>query len=271
MARSNKAWPALAAMLATSLSLGIPEANAGDDIPTLETVVAQADSVQAFYMMLAPMIGTGLPLELDQIDPIDSEDGDCERLRSLSFTLGCSANGVQEHDALRSKNSYAAGSSMYQLLEYQGRGDTGLFAASDIGSALNRFEWEWSKGGDLQTLSTEFFESIWAVCDSQYLSGASQANVNACIRASGQFLTEMAHFINPQTRNIWVDRVLADTLQVRPTWSGVSFSFSYRGVSSSFGFESIPSAIPDFKENLYREWTCKRVRQERQEASCPIV
>ncbi|MFT4179718.1 MAG: hypothetical protein QM612_09700 [Thermomonas sp.] len=160
---------------------------------------------------------------------------------------------------------------MYQLLEYQGRSDTGLWAASDFGSALNAFELQWATGSDLQQISQEFFEEIHRICDSQYTGGAAQANVNACIRAGGQFLVEMAQFINPQTRNTWIDQVLADTLQIRPTWSGVNFSFSYKGASSSFGFESIPSAIPSYKDNVFRDRACKQVRDERRAAGCPIA
>jgi len=252
------------------LCFGPGSAKASDDIPTLKTVIAQANSVQTFYMMLPPLV-MGLPLQLDQIDPIGSEEGDCEKLQNMTFMLGCSVNGLQERDKLRSKNSYAAGSSMYQLLEYQQRSDTGLFAASDFGSALNAFELKWAQGGDLDNVSEEFFKKIMEICDFQFGEGAAQANVNACVHAGGQFLVEMANHIDPQVRNTWVDQVLADTLQIRPTWSGVKFSFSYNGVSTSFGFESIPSAIPDYKENLFKDWGCKRVREDRQEAGCPIA
>lgn len=270
MARQNTMRSVLS-VFAMALCFGQGSASASDEIPTLDTVIAQADSVQTFYMMLPPLVTMGMQLEFDQIDPINSEEGDCERLQEMTFMLGCSVNGLQERDTLRSKNSYAAGSSMYQLLEYQSRSDTGLWAASDFGSALNAFELKWAQGGDLQRLSQEFFMDIAAVCDFQFANSASQENVNACIRAGGQFLAEMATFINPQTRNTWVDQVLADAFQIRPTWSGIRFSFSYSGVSSSFGFDSIPGAIPDYKKNLFKDWGCKRVREDRQAAGCPIA
>lgn len=269
MARQNIMRSVLS-VLAMGLCFGPGSAKASDDIPTLKTVIAQANSVQTFYMMLPPLV-MGLPLQLDQIDPIGSEEGDCEKLQNMTFTLGCSVNGQQERNTLRSRNSYAAGSSMYQLLEYQGRSDIGMFAASDFGSALNAFELKWAQGDDLQRVSKEFFMDIAHICDSQFANGASQENVNACIRAGGQFLVEMANFNNPQTRNTWIDQVLADTLQIRPSWSGVKFSFSYHGVSSSFGFDSIPSALRDYKENLFKDWGCKRVREDRQAAGCPIA
>lgn len=268
MARKNKMRPALS-VFAVALCFGQGSASASDDIPTLETVIATADSVQTFYLMLPPLISMGLPVA--QIDPVASEAADCERLQNMTFMLGCSVNGLQERETLRSKNSYAAGSSMYQLLEYQQRSDTGFWAASDFGSALNAFELQWAQGGDLQRVSEEFFLEITAICNSQFSTSASQENVNACIRAGGQFLVEMATFINPQTRNTWVDQVLADALQIRPTWSGIKFSFSYNGISSSFGFESIPSALPGYKENLFKDWGCKRVREDRQAAGCPIA
>ncbi|QNN71355.1 hypothetical protein [Thermomonas carbonis] len=254
MAREN-IRKAVLSVFAMALCFGHGSVSASDDIPTLDAVIAQADSVQTFYaMLLPPIMILGPPIQYDQIDPVSSEESDCERLQNMTFMLGCSASGLQERDTLRSKNSYAAGSSMYQLLEYQARPDTGLWAASDFGSALNAFELEWAQGGDLQRVSEEFFVDIAAICNSQFASSASQENVNACIRAGGQFLVEMANFINPQTRNTWVDEVLADTLQIRPTWSGVRFSFSYNGVSSSFGFDSIPAALPSYKKNLFKDW-----------------
>lgn len=268
MARKNKMRSALS-VFAVALCFGQGSASASDDIPTLETVIATADSVQTFYLMLPPLISMGLPVA--QIDPVASEEEDCEKLREMTFMLGCSVNGLQERDTLRSKNSYAAGSSMYQLLEYQNRSDTGFWAASDFGSALNAFEYHWARGGDLDTISEEFFGKIVEICNSQFTNGAAQANVNACFRAGGQFLHEMADYIDPQVRNTWVDQVLADTLQIRPTWSGVKFSFSYHGVSSSFGFDAIPGALPDYKENLFKDWGCKRVREDRQAAGCPIA
>lgn len=261
----------LLSVFAMTLCFGQGTVRADDDIPTLSTVIAQATSVQTMYLMMAPMINMGLALEYEQIEAIGSEDEDCKKLKQMTFLLGCTVTGAQERDTLRNKDSYAAGSSMYQLLDYQKRPDTGLFAASDFGSALNSFEYNWAKGGDLQLAAQKFFMDLMAICDYQFTNGAPQENVNACIRASGQFMVEMAHFINPQTRNTWVDQLLANTLQIRPTWSGLKFSFSHNGVSSSFGFESIPSAIPGFKENLFKDWGCKRVREDRQAAGCPIA
>lgn len=261
----------LLSVFAMTLCFGQGTVRADDDIPTLSTVIAQATSVQTMYLMMAPMINMGLALEYEQIEAIGSEDEDCKKLKQMTFLLGCTVTGAQERETLRNKDSYAAGSSMYQLLDYYKRPDTGLFAASDLGSALNSFEYKWVNGGDIKDVSKDFFNTIMGICDSQFRHGAPQENVNACIRAAGQFLTEMANHISPQVRNTWVDQVLADTLQIRPTWSGVKFSFSYIGVSSSFGFDSIPSSIPSFKENLLKDWGCKGVREERQAAGCPIA
>ena len=268
MARQNTMRSVLS-VSAVALCFGLGSAQASEEIPTMDTVIAQADSVQTFYMMLPPLISMALPVA--QIDQVGSEEGDCERLQNMTFMLGCTVNGLQERDTLRNKDSYAAGSSMYQLLEYQTRSDTGLWAASDFGSALNSFEYQWAKGGDPQRISQEFFGTVMEICKSQFSEGATQANVNACVRAGGQFLVEMAQYINPQTRNTWVDEVLADKLQIRPTWSGVRFAFSYIGFSSSFGFDAIPSAISSFKENLFKDWACKNVRESRQAAGCPIA
>ena len=270
MARKNMMRSVLSVFTA-ALCFGQGSVQANDEIPTLDAVIAQADSIHTFYMMLPPLISMGLALQYDEMSPLDSEGGDCERLRETTFMLGCTVNGVQERDRLRNKDSYAAGSSMYQLLDYQKRPDTGFWAASDFGSALNSFEYKWAYGGDPQLAAQKFFTDLMDICDYQFANGAPQENVNACMRASAQFLVEMAHFVNPQTRNTWVDQVLADTLQIRPTWNGLKFSFSYYGVSSSFGFESIPDAIPGFKENLFKDWGCKRVREDRQAAGCPIA
>lgn len=271
MNRKNTMRSALS-VAAMGFCFGHGPASANDEIPTLQTVIAQADSVQTFYaMMLPPLMSMGLPVQYDQIDPLGSEDDECEKLQEMTFMLGCSVNGLQERDTLRSKNSYAAGSSMYQLLEYQARPDTGLWAASDFGSALNSFEYQWARGGDLDDVSEEFFRKVMEICDFQFGDGAPQDNVNACVRAAGQFLVEMANYIDPEVRNTWVDQVLADTFQIRPTWSGIKVSFSYNGVSSSFGFDSIPSALPDYKANLFKDWACKQVREDRQAAGCPIA
>ena len=271
MAREN-IRKAVLSVFAMALCFGHGSVSASDDIPTLDAVIAQADSVQTFYaMLLPPIMILGPPIQYDQIDPVSSEESDCERLQNMTFMLGCSASGLQERDTLRSKNSYAAGSSMYQLLEYQARPDTGLWAASDFGSALNSFEYQWARGGDLDDVSEEFFRKVMEICDFQFGDGAPQDNVNACVRAAGQFLVEMANYIDPQVRNTWVDQVLADTFQIRPTWSGIKVSFSYNGVSSSFGFDSIPSARPDYKANLFKDWACKQVREDRQAAGCPIA
>lgn len=271
MARSNRARLALAALLATSLSLGTTEANAGDDIPTLDTVVAEADSIQALWLMLAPA-PVVLPMEYEQIDPEGSEEDDCESIRQRNFILGCSTNGVQERNTLRSSNSYAAGSSMYRLLEFANRSDTGLFAASDFNSALNAFELTWSQGGDLDEISEDFFGAVFSICQERWNSGAYESHL-ACLQGAGTFLVEMAEYIDPQVRNSWIDKVLADWVGVRPTYSaGLSMSFSYKGTGFSFGmnFGDIPNAIPGYKVNLFKDIACGMWRNDMREANCPI-
>jgi len=247
-------------------------ANDGENIPTLDTVIAEADSIQTFWIMMAPIWGAGFVPGYVEIDPIGAED-DCDDLRQRNFLLGCSANGVQEHNTLRSSNSYAAGSSMYRLLEFSGRSDTGLFAASEFNSALNAFELKWQQGHDLSQAAESFFGDVFEICQERWESGAFSSH-QACLQGAGTFLVEMAEYINPQTRNNFIDRVLADWVGVRPDWSGgLSMSFSYRGASFSFGlnFNNIPNAIPSYKSNLFKDTFCQIWRNDMADANCPIA
>jgi hypothetical protein len=261
----------LATAMAITLGQGTARANGGDDIPTLDRVVAEADSIQSFWLMLAPMWGFGLTPEYDSLDPIGAED-DCASLMRRNFILGCSTNGMQERNTLRSANSYAAGSSMYKLLEYANRSDTGLFATSEFNSALNAFEYKWQQGVDLSQAASDFFGKVFIICQERWVSGAFD-NHRACLQSAGTFLIEMAEYINPQTRNNYIDRVLADWVGVRPTYSsglGLSFSYKGNGFSFSMNFQDIPNAIPSYKSNLFKDVFCQMWRNDMREASCPI-
>jgi hypothetical protein len=247
--------------------------SAGDEPTNLDAVVVQGVYENGGWLTWFGGLAMMPKPNYAQIEPFEDTDDSCIDLGGMKFQLGCSASGVTERFNLRSSNSYAAGSAMYRILELTKRSDMGAFRAGEISSALNKFESKWAWGGDLSLASSILFKDIFDICYAAQRDGASSGSWSECTGAAGRLLVEVGDHINPQVRNTWLDKVLADTLQVRPEIkNSTELGFGWKGFSVNINtsFTGIPSSISGYKMNLLKDTACAELRKKMAVANCPI-